>query len=153
MIKALTLRSFLIFLLAWPTASLQLSNTLDLRWSVKVVGQDRRHNKGINCHALKYFLDTSHLKEFEYNYAVLKPYPDHIPDAVRSERPGEIHGFAIYDVIHTVDLSEFPADHENFSYPPPLVKMILVERKPGEFCEIYHEKDDGTLATITFLFR
>jgi hypothetical protein len=116
----------------------------NVRWAVKVAGRDQRQNKGSNCHSFEYFTDSSHLKDFDYVHHIPKPYPDGINDEVESKRRAVINGFAVYDVVHQIDAGEAPADWLHFSYPPGLVKMVLVERNPGEFCEIFHEQDsDG----------
>lgn len=47
---------------------------------------------------------------------------------VDSERIGEIAGFVIYSVIHTSQ------EYDD------VTKMILVERKPNEFCEIFQQE-------------
>ena len=144
MTHTVCLDALLILLLAWTPGKPQAPVTSDSKWIVKVAGRDQPQIKGTNCHPLEYFTDGSHLKDFDYVHHIPKPYPEGISDEVESKRRGEIDGFAVYDVIHHVDASEAPADWEHFSYPPGLIKMVLVERKPGEFCEIFHEQDsDG----------
>jgi hypothetical protein len=133
----------LILVLGQPHAIPQVNPSADIRWAVQVTGRDRRPNRGLNCHALEYFSDPSHLKSFDYTYNFPKPYPDGIADNVQMQRRGEIQGFAIYDVVHKIDVSDAPDDSDKFSYPPGLVKMTIVERRPGEFCEIYHAQDSN----------
>lgn len=145
------LRISLISLLLCPmflgtAANAQIAPS-DARWAVKVAGRDQRQNKGANCHPFEYFTDSSHLRDFDYVHHIPKPYPDGIHDDIKTKRRGEINGFVVYDVVHTIDgidNGDAPADWQHFSYPPGLVKMVLIERKPGEFCEIFHEQDsDG----------
>ena len=144
MTYTLRLDALLILLLTWPPGKPQEPVAPDSRWNVKVAGRDQRQNKGTNCHPIAYFTDASHLKDFDYVHHIPKPYPEDINDEVESKRRGEINGFSIYDVVHHIDVSEAPADWEHFSYPAGLIKMVLVSRKPGEFCEIFHEQDsDG----------
>ena len=81
------------------------------------------------------------MKEFDYSHGLLGPYPAEIKDSVRSERRGEVNGFAIYDVIHEIQDGEQNVPGENFPFPPTILKMVLAEREPGELCEIYHEQD------------
>jgi hypothetical protein len=120
---------------------------------VRVAGRDQRQNKGTNCHTLEYFTDANHLKDFNYVHHIPKPYPEGISDEVESKRRGEINGFGVYDVVHRVDASELPEDWAHFSYPPGLIKMVLVTRKPGEFCEIFHEQDsDGVFTAAPSYF-
>jgi hypothetical protein len=139
--------------LFWPVASRQASAPQEWRWAVQVQGRDRRLVKGTNCRPLDYFTDSSHLKEFDYVHHIPKPYPEGIYDEVETKRRGEIAGFVVYDVVHRVDVSETPSDWNTYSYPPGLVKMIVVQRKPGEFCEIYHAQDsDGEFTAAPSYF-
>lgn len=119
----------------------------DARWAVKVAGRDNRQNKGANCHPFEYFADSSHLKDFDYVHHNPNPYPEGIHDDIETKRRGEMNGFVVYDVVHSIDGSDggdAPAGWQHFSYPPGLIKMVLVERKAGLFCEIFHEQDsDG----------
>jgi hypothetical protein len=129
------------FLVACPVAISQGELPANSRWTVTVNGKDRRPNKGLSCHALQYFLDSNNLKEFDYGHGLLGPYPAQITDNVESERRGEVNGFAIYDVIHEIDDGDQNVPGETFPFPPSILKMVLVERDPGELCEIYHEQD------------
>jgi|ERR1700733_2536895 len=133
MAKRLRLCVLAIFFLASLIASAQARSAADSRWTVHVQ-EDGPHptNKRINCHALKYFQDTKNLKAFDYGGLLADP-PAENPDKVQSERVGEIEGFVVYDVIHTIGCHENCGPEEQFFR---LLKMILVERKPGEFCEI-----------------
>jgi hypothetical protein len=142
--KNSTLNLLLAFPLLCSAATPQTGTPSDTRWAVKVAGRDQRPTKGPNCHPLEYFTDSGHLKDFDYVHHIPKPYPEGISDEVESNRRGEINGFAVYDVVHHIDAGEAPADWEHFSYPPGLLKMVLVERKDGLFCEIFHEQNsDG----------
>ncbi len=89
------------------------------------------------------------MKSFDYVHHIPKPYPEGITDEVESKRLGEINGFTVYDVVHHIDANEAPADWEHFSYPPSLLKMVLVERKSGEFCEIFHEQNSDGEFTVS----
>jgi hypothetical protein len=151
-VKKLSRYVLVIFLLACPFAAAQANPTDESRWAVKVVGHDRRPNKGPNCHALRYFSDGANLKNFDYN-----PQPLLGPDSkydvdldkVTSERVGEIEGFTIYDVIWRIGDDESAAPEDHFFIT---LKMILVERKPGEFCEIYHERGESEMLTVEASF-
>lgn len=129
-------------LLCPPTSPQSISS--NVRWAVRVAGRDHRQNKGSNCRSFEYFTDSSHLKDFDYVHHIPKPYPEGINDEVDSKRRGEVNGFVVYDIVHRADAGDAPADWEHFSYPPGLIKMVLITRKPGEVCEIFHEQDsDG----------
>jgi len=82
------------------------------------------------CHPLQYFL-----------------YPTDPKDEVQSQIVGGINGFTIYDVVHTVppgdDGDVFHVGDPADAFPQGSMKMIVVERKPGEFCEIFYEYDEG----------
>jgi hypothetical protein len=137
-IKKLSLYAFVIFFLANPTSTSQKLSAADSRWTV-YVAENGPHptNKWLNCHPLKYFLDTKNLKIFDYGGDVLADSPEDNSDKVASTRVGEISGFAIYDVLHRVGKEKSSvAESESLR----LMKMILVERKPEEFCEVYHEQ-------------
>jgi hypothetical protein len=53
---------------------------------------------------------------------------------VETERVGQISGFTIYDLAHKTEMSTPGIGSGEGSLG---IKMILVERKPDEFCEIY----------------
>jgi hypothetical protein len=137
--------ALVVLLLICPVARSQMGTPVDPKWDVTIAGKDRRPNKGVNCHPLQYFLDSNNLKEFDF----LGPYPADIRDSVRSERQGEVNGFAIYNVIHEIEDGDRNVPGENFPFPPTILKMVLAERKPGDFCEIYHEQDDRQGLTVT----
>jgi hypothetical protein len=139
----LIVNALLIFAVGQPHTIPQADPSGDIRWAVQVTGRDRRPKKGPNCHALEYFSDPTHLKSFDYTYSFPQPYPDGIADDVQVHRRGEIQGFAIYDVVHKIDSSDAPDNREKFSYPPGLIKMTIAERRPDEFCEIYHAQDSN----------
>ena len=146
MIKQLLLYALVIFLLACPTTQSQKLSDADSRWTV-VVADDGPHptNKRINCYALTYFRDAKNLKEFDYGGDLLADLPEGNTDKVSSSRLGEISGFTIYDVIHRIGKEKPSVADEQSSRA---LKMILVERKAGEFCEIYHEQGEAIMLTV-----
>jgi len=86
--------------------------------------------KQTHCDVLRDFLKNP--RQFDYNKQI-RNYAD---DKVTSKRIGKIEGFAIYDVIHQFDDGE-QATSDWY------IKLILIERAPGEFCEIFDEVSDG----------
>jgi hypothetical protein len=80
------------------------------------------------CHRLQYFSKNA---ESFVGYGSYWPGG---PDTVASERIGAINGFTIYDVIHNVGDMWF-------------MKMILVERTRGEFCEIFQQEYERSILT------
>jgi hypothetical protein len=87
----------------------------------------------LECHRLPYFL--GHWKEFNYGGGELGPYPTGGEDSARSRRVGSIDGFNIYDIVHEI------SGDDNSVYLPTVIKMIVVERQPNEFCEIFNEEN------------
>src|SRR5262249_40987952 len=85
-------------------------------------------------HSLQYFSDN--WKQFDYDASDLGPYPADITDSARSRLVGNINGFTIYEVVH-----ETSGSKSNGEFVPTLIKMILVEHRPDEFCEIFNEED------------
>lgn len=117
--RAVFATAFGILLLACASASSAQtgsSSTDSDRWAIR---SPERHN-GSNylhavaetrCGSLQHFLKRETTQ-----------------DTVTSEAVGSINGFVIYDVFHIDELKTVgPLGH----------KMILVERKRGEFCEIF----------------
>lgn len=145
-IKRLSLYALVIFLLSCPNARSQKLSSADSRWTV-YVAENGPHptNKWLNCHPLKYFLDTKNLKTFDYGGDVLADSPEDNFDKIVSTRVGEISGFTIYDVIHRIGKEKASVANDQSSR---LMKMILVERKPDEFCEIYHEQGPVEMLTV-----
>jgi hypothetical protein len=139
MLKHLLFCALVIFFLTSPIASPQVRTAAESRWTVNVSDDGPKPtDKKINCHSLKYFQDEKNLKDFDYGAFQLRDLlPDH-EDKVHSVRVGEISGFTIHEVIHRVD------GDESFR----ILKMILVERKPEEFCEIYHEQGDSGILIV-----
>lgn len=146
MIKKLLLSVLVTFLLACPAARSQKPAAPNSKWTV-IVADDGPHptNKRINCHALPYFQDAKNLKEFDYGGDLLADSPEDNFDKVDLHRRGEISGFAIYDVIHRIGREKPSVADEQSSRA---LKMVLVERKAGEFCEIYHEQGDAVTLTV-----
>ena len=85
-----------------------------------------------NCQALRYFVDSPRNAE---RRELFGPQSGATKDMVESLRVGEINGFAIYSIMDNVEYDEFATE-------PLYIKMIVVERKPDEFCEIYNDVDD-----------
>jgi hypothetical protein len=114
----------------------------DARWSVRTGETDNFSHVAsgtpvIQCGSLQYFQGNPELFAHSFRYTESEP------DAVTLTRVGEVNGFAIYTVIHriqsTVDGRPYPSH----------IKMILVERKPGEFCAIYNDNsDEGAFMSV-----
>jgi hypothetical protein len=93
----------------------------------------------LECHPLEYF--SAHWREFNYRAGQLGKYPAEVTDSTRSRAVGNVNGFEIYDVIHEIS-GDNNVDPQGVSlYLPTVIKMILVERNPGDFCEIFNEEN------------
>jgi hypothetical protein len=111
----------------------------DSAWAVRIqTAEVANPPVRLECHPLPYFLE--HWEEFNYGAGELGPYPTDVKDSARSRRVGAIDGYAIYDVIHTITTGGESIDPRS-AYLPTVIKMILVERMPGEFCEIFNEEN------------
>jgi hypothetical protein len=64
-----------------------------------------------------------------------------VKDSVRSRHVGVVNGFAVDEVIHTITAGDNVDEGQASSYLPTLIKMIVVERTPGDFCEIFNEEN------------
>ena len=62
-------------------------------------------------------------------------------DSVRSRHVGEVNGFAIDEVIHEITAGDNVDASQASLYLPTVMKMIVVERVPGDFCEIFNEEN------------
>ena len=144
-----------MFLLATLGTAPKANTHGDPRWKIDIAtvqGQVQDIDIGPDCHALGYFSDTKNLKRLNYLGAMIGPRAPGLTysSVARSHRVGEIGGFAIYEVIFQVN-EEFLFEVQ----PYAIMKMILVERKPGEFCQIFNEQGkprdvdaDGSAAIV-----
>jgi len=89
-----------------------------------------------DCHPLQYF--STNPKRFDYGQDLFGRSPTDIKDKVEEKRIGEVQGFSIHQILHTI-----PIEGWNL-----FIKMILVERRPGEFCEIYNAEYDAVMGSI-----
>ncbi len=122
-------------LLTCAPAGPQVNTPADSRWVVHNAGEFSQSSVSeSDCHPLEYFVNTP--KNAAH-------YTDQVGrdsgtgnDAVQSLRIGEIHGFTIYSIIDNIAVSESN---------PTYIKMIVVERKPSDFCKIYEDVGDRTI--------
>jgi len=140
--KAIVAAFVLVLLNCAPTAP-QSSAPTDSRWIVRNIGSLRSTNVDEpDCHPLAFFSENPRTAEHLRDFA--GPASNAINDEVQVLPIGEINGFAIYSIIDDI---EYPASVE---MNPMYIKLIAVERKPGEFCKIYEDFDDRTImATVS----
>lgn len=97
------------------------------RWAVRVSSDG--HNYFIdqpNCHPLAYFLnDTAQLN---YHHVPIQIQPGKTKDESADQTIGEVTGWKIVEVTHKIDDGALN------------LRLLLVERHAGEFCEIYHQE-------------
>ncbi|MFZ3264152.1 MAG: hypothetical protein WA172_09130 [Terriglobales bacterium] len=87
-----------------------------------------------NCHPLTYFsIDP---KRFDYGEDLLVKQPADLKDKVESQPIGRIAEFTVYEVVHNINDGDL------------VMKMILVKRKAGEFCEIFQQQYDAVSVTV-----
>jgi hypothetical protein len=105
------------------------------RWAVFTSsGKGERYIDQPNCHPLEYFAGDP--KNFDYDNDLMNKQSSDIKDSVESMRIGELNGHSIHQVIHNINKGEV------------VMKMILVERKPGEMCEIYYQQFDAQIVIV-----
>lgn len=85
-----------------------------------------------SCHPLDYF--EGEPKQFDYDRDLFGTQSSDIKDVVGNRSIGEINGFKIDEVAHTIG-------------DGLVLKMVLVQRAPGEFCEIF-QQEYGTAIVV-----
>lgn len=133
---------FIALLVVSASGAPQAKISMDSRWAVRTpeIYEGRPFPGGPNgveqtvCRPLQYFLDNQ-----VSDYAGAEPGP--VYDTVASTRVGEVRGFTIYSIIHNIGYRE-KSENANI---PTYIKMIVVERKHGEFCEIYNDHNQRAI--------
>ncbi len=99
------------------------------------------------CGPLQKF--TGNPKPFDYGKELWRIKDQDFMDDVKTDRVGEISGFTVYNVIHTI-VYQFAEEGQEPEWAlPEYLTMILVERQPGEFCEIHQEQLFGYHEDVT----
>lgn len=88
------------------------------------------------CHPLQYYVKNPF--KLDYGLDFWRQDPKEHTVSTDVNYIGEIGKFKIHDVIHTID--------GNF-----VMKLILVERTLGQFCEIYHVQQGTIIAARSFI--
>jgi hypothetical protein len=122
----LVMKTALALSLALP-AGVHADSPSHARWAVRVSSDG--HSSFIdqpNCHPLDYFAhDLSH---YDVKHPLDRKQLSFLQDAFSSRPIAEIAGYKVLQLEHMIN------DHEL------MVKMLVVQRTPGEFCEIYHQE-------------
>lgn len=79
---------------------------------------------------------SSDPKRFDYGDDLLVKQPADLKDKVESQRIGRIAGYTVYEVVHNINDGDL------------VMKMILVERKASEFCEIFQQQYDSVSVIV-----
>jgi hypothetical protein len=99
------------------------------RWAVLVMSNiNSRYIDQPICNSLEFFSSTNDPQRFDYDHELALRKIAIVKDKVDSLNLGTAAGFGIRQVTHTINDNVLA------------IKMILLERKPGEFCEIYHQQ-------------
>jgi hypothetical protein len=140
-VRSTNVTALVILLLVCTVATAQTGT--DHRWALHWYG-----GKGDSyiyqpvCGPLQTF--TGNPKRFDYDNDLFGQ-PREIKDDVESKRIGEISGFTVYNVIHSVDTGGEPL----------IMKMIVVQRKRGEFCNIFQQEyqSAAVIATSAYIIE
>lgn len=99
------------------------------RWAVYVASfiESKYIDEPI-CNSLEYFSFSGAPQRFDYVHELSRKNPSEIKDKVNTHPLGAAPGYPVQEVDHIINGNELT------------VKMLLVQRKPGEFCEIYHQQ-------------
>ena len=135
--------AFVALLLACPNAKPQTISTPDPHWTVHYL--DGQRPGETKCGPLQDF--SKDAKPFERNAVLVVPRRGGaVKESVETKQVGEIMGFAIYEVLYHLEYPDpttsdgVPVDGIPLEFPT-FIKMILVQRKAGEYCEIFNEQD------------
>jgi hypothetical protein len=97
------------------------------RWAVIVVSDNgNRYIDEPICQPVQYF--SGDAQRFDYDHELAGKSSAEIKEKVDSQLLGTAQGFAVWQTTHVINGNQLT------------IKMILVERKAGEFCEIYHQQ-------------
>lgn len=99
------------------------------RWAVQISADGGSRRTEPNCHPSEYFTDG--IRQIFLNEFKDPKNPNFFEDTVSARRIGQISGRKIEQYEHRIN---------HGSQNPMTVKMLLVEREPREFCEIYRQQ-------------
>lgn len=101
------------------------------RWAVYVASfiESKYIDEPI-CNSLEYFSFSDSPQRFDYVHELSRKNPAEIKDKVSAQPLGAAPGYPVQEVDHIL----------NGNGNELTIKMLLVQRKPGEFCEIYHQQ-------------
>jgi len=126
------MRAISIFMLICAAVASALAVPAHSRWALhSYSGKRDSYIEQPSCHPLKYFLSDP--KRFDYGDDLFGKSPADLKDKVASQHIGKIADFTIHEVIHNINHGDL------------VMKMILVERKAGEFCEIFQQQYDAVI--------
>jgi hypothetical protein len=99
------------------------------RWAVLVASDNRSwYIDEPICNSQEYFSFSGAPQRFDYDHELSQKTPSEIKDKVYSQPLGGAPGYPVRQINHVINGNELT------------IKMILIQRKPNEFCEIYHQQ-------------
>jgi hypothetical protein len=125
--RSITVKTGLMIFLAFPAGLRAAGSPSHPRWAVRVSSDG--HPSFIdapNCHPLDYFAHD--LGHYNYQHPLDRKQQSFLEDTFSSRPISEIAGFRVLQLEHLIN------DHDL------TVKMLVVQRKPGEYCEIDHQE-------------
>jgi hypothetical protein len=128
------MRQLPVLILAFALPALAQGPSHHPRWAVHVNNGLDFYIDQPSCHPLEYFLHDPQRFDYGSDLAGITVQP--IEDAVQSKAIGDVAGYTIRQIIHDINHGEI------------VMKMILVESKGGEVCEIFHEQYPADAAAV-----
>ncbi len=114
------------------------------RWAVLVISDNRSwYIDEPICQSLGYFANPGTPQRFDYDHELSTKKPEEIKEKVSAHAVGVAPGYPVWQVNRVISGNELT------------IKMILVQRKPHEYCEIYHQQlmPDLVTAEPAYLVR
>jgi hypothetical protein len=107
------------------------------RWAVYVASViESKYIDEPTCNSLEYFSFSAVPQRFDYVHELAGKNPEQIKDKISTQPLGEALGYQVQEVDHILSGNELT------------IKMLLVQRKPGEFCEIYHQQMSPAMISL-----
>ena len=133
------MRGRLLLFIAYMVTAATSGASEHPRWSLHVIsGRGESYIEEPSCHTREYYLsDPLHL---DYGSDLYGKTPDEIKDQIKTQRIGVAEGYVVDQVSHDINDGEL------------IMKMILVQRKRGELCEIYHQQSPRELVEAGLAF-
>jgi hypothetical protein len=107
------------------------------RWAVIAASDNRSwYIDEPICNSQEFFSFSGAPQRFDYDHELSRKNPAELKDKVFAQPLGGAPGYAVEEVDHVINGNELT------------IKMLLVMRKPGEFCEIYHQQMSPAMISV-----